>query len=349
MWKLLVVGCNGIVRSWLNAMKDNAEIQVIALVDIIRERCEGINKDYGFNAEIFENMDEAFAKTKTNLVLDCTPPSVHRDVVIKALKSGRYVIGEKPMTDSMEAAKEILAVVDESGKSYFVMQNRRYLNGIQTLKQELAKTYLGRPYLITCDMFLGAHFMGARNGEGDFRNKMDHPVLIDMLIHTFDQARYIAGDRRAISAYCQELNPPNSWYKGDAIALCTFEFEDNIALSLRGSWATKCENTTAHGAWKVYCTDGTACWDGDQHVWVTRAQPVPGRGYFEEEGVREDITLSYKGREVHAGCVDAMLDALRVNGSMMTDCHNNIHSLAMVYACIKSSSAERKIYLKDIY
>jgi len=348
MWKVMVVGCNNITRSWLNAFQNHGGVQVVTLVDLIRERCERINADYGYNADIYESMDEGFSKSDANLVLDGTPPFAHYEVVIKGLKSGRHVIGEKPLSDNMKSAILMINAADEAGKSYFVMQNRRYLAGIQTLRHELAKTYLGRPYLITCDMMIGAHFMGARNGVGDFRNTMAHPVLVDMLIHTFDQARYIVGDVRAISAYCQELNPPNSWYKGNAIALCTFEFEDGIVLSLRGSWATKCENTTSHGNWKIYCTDGTACWDGDQRVWVSKAQMVPQVGYYEEEGIREDIPFSYAGREGHAGCVDAMLEALNRGGVMMTDCHNNIHSLAMVYACIESSKIGQKVYFKDL-
>ncbi len=348
MWKVMVVGCNGIVRKWLDAFKEHDDVAVVTLVDVMRERCEKINEDYGYGAAVYEDMDEAFAQSAANLVLDGTPPSVHRDVVVKALQSGRNVIGEKPMSDSLEAAKEMIAAAEESGKSYFVMQNRRYLDGIQTLRQQLNKTYLGRHYLVCCDMFIGAHFMGAADGRGDFRNSMEHPVLIDMLVHTFDEARFIVGDAKATSAYCQEMNPPNSWYKGDAIALCTFEFDDGSVLSLRGSWATKCENTTAHGAWRVYCTDGTVCWDGAERVWVSKAQTLPSGGYFEEEGVREEIPLNYPGRKEHAGCVDDMLKALRSGGTMMTECHNNFHSLAMVYACIESSKTGRKVYLQEI-
>lgn len=75
------------------------------------------------------------------------------------------------------------------------------------------------------------------------------------------------------------------------------------------------------------------------------AQPVPSAGYFEEEGVREEIPLSYAGREDHAGCVDDMLSALNRGQTMMTDCRNNIHSLEMVYACIRSAETGRKCFL----
>lgn len=346
MWNILVVGCNGITRKWLEALKGREDTNLIGFADPVTERAEALRETYAPDAQVFASMDEAFAACEPNLVLDGTPPFVHHSVVTTALKHGCYAIGEKPMADDLNEAYDMVKCASESGKTYFVMQNRRYLAGIQTMRTELAKTYLGKPYLVTCDMFLGAHFMGPGGGKPDFRNKMEHPVLVDMLIHTFDEARYILGDKRAVSAYCQEMNPPNSWYDHPAIALCIFEFEDGSILSLRGSWATKCENTTSHGAWRVYCTDGTICWNGDQIVTVNRAQTVPDRGYVEEEGIRETIPLSYKGREEHAGCVDDMMAALNRGSTMMTDCHNNIHSLEMVHACIESSKTGKKVAIQ---
>lgn len=240
-----------------------------------RRAAEALRAAYAPGAKVYDGADAALEDCKANLVLDATPPFVHHAVVTRALREGRCVLGEKPMADDLDRAREMVACAQESGRPYFVMQNRRYLRGIQTLRAELAKTYLGKPYLVTCDMFLGAHFMGPGDGRPDFRNRMEHPVLVDMLIHTFDQARFLLGEKRAVSAYCQELNPPNSWYDHPAIALCTFSFEDGSVLSLRGSWATKCENTTSHGFWRVYCTDGTACWDGAERVWVSRRSPFP--------------------------------------------------------------------------
>ena len=41
---------------------------------------------------------------------------------------------------------------------------------------------------------------------------MESPLILDMAIHTFDQARFITG-ADPVSVYCHEFNPPGSWYK----------------------------------------------------------------------------------------------------------------------------------------
>lgn len=347
MWKVLVIGCNGITQKWLNSFKTRADIQIVGFADPIIERAQALKRIYARDAAVFSDHVQALEQCPANLVLDATPPHIHHSVVTAALQSGKHIIGEKPMSDSLDAAIDMVRVSDQTGKRYLVMQNRRFLSGIQTLRAQLDNQTLGTPYLVTCDMFLGAHFR-PDNGTRDFRYSMQHPLLVDMLIHTFDQARYILGDCPVTSAYCQELNPPDSWYDHPAIALCTFEFDNGAVLSLRGSWATRSENTTSHGAWRVYCTQGSVCWDGADRVWKRVAQPVPPTGYIEEEGILEEVPLLMQGRSEHAGCVDAMLDALYKGTPMMTDCHNNIHSLQMVHACIQSAAQGQKVACSSI-
>lgn len=65
---------------------------------------------------------------------------------------------------------------------------------------------------IHADFFIGAHFVG-------FRERMEHPLLLDMAIHTFDQARFLLGSAKAETALCMAFNPASSWYDGCASAI----------------------------------------------------------------------------------------------------------------------------------
>jgi predicted dehydrogenase len=195
---------------------------------------------------------------------------------------------------------------------------------------------------MSADMLLGAHFTG-------FRNEMEHPLLVDMSVHTFDEARYLLGEANAVSAYCQEYNPPNSRYKGAAAADCIFEMDNGVIISFRLSWASRSENTSSHGRWTLSCDSGAAVWDGYNGVWLNEAQPVPAdAGYYEEEGLRREIAVPKDSLEGHAGCLDDMFTAIIKNESMHTDCHNNIHSLAMMLACVKSAETGKKVMLATL-
>src|SRR5690606_19566584 len=104
------------------------------------------------------------------------------------------------------------------------------------------------------DFFLGPHF-------GGFRDAMDSPLIVDMAIHTFDQARFISG-ADPVSVYCHEYNPPGSWYAGNASAVCIFEMSDGSLFTYRGSWCAEGFPTSWESDWRATGSRGTARWDG---------------------------------------------------------------------------------------
>ncbi|MDR2648120.1 MAG: Gfo/Idh/MocA family oxidoreductase [Clostridiales bacterium] len=339
MFSVIVAGCGSIVNKWFENALAREDVKITAVVDPIEKNAVAHKERYGLNCPVFGNISEAFGKVEANLVFNTTPPAMHEEIIISALMNGLDVFTEKPLADSVEAARDIILAADETGRKCFVLQNRRYLYGIRTLRSLIEKEAVGKPFHISVDMLLGAHFTG-------FRNEMEHPLLLDMSIHTFDEARYLLGDVTAVSAYCQEYNPPHSWYRGEGAADAIFEMSGGTVISFRGSWIGRAENTSSHGRWTVSCGEGAAVWDGYRGVWLNEAQPVrPDAGYYEEEGLRREIALLRDGREEHDGCLDAMFNALKTGRAMQTDCHNNIHSLAMTRACIKSSVTGEKVML----
>ncbi len=113
---------------------------------------------------------------------------------------------------------------------------------------------IGRVGYVGADFFLGPHF-------GGFREAMESPLILDMAIHTFDQARFITG-ADPVSVYCQEFNPPGSWYAGNASAICIYEMSDGSVFCYRGSWCAEGAPTSWEAAWRVTGEQGTALWDG---------------------------------------------------------------------------------------
>ena len=99
-------------------------------------------------------------------MVDVTIPEAHRDVTLQALAAGVPVLGEKPMADSMERAREMVAASEKSGKLYMVSQSRRYDARLWAFRQLIAEQ-VGTPGILNSDFYLGAHFGGfsRRNGE----------------------------------------------------------------------------------------------------------------------------------------------------------------------------------------
>jgi len=267
------------------------------------------------------------ADVKPDIVFDCTVPEAHAAITIAALENGCHVLGEKPLADSMENARKMVAAAKKAGRLYAVIQNRRYDKNIRRLKAFLDSGVLGRVGSISSDFFVGAHF-------GGFRDRMAHVLLLDMAIHTFDAARFLAGSD-PVSVACMEWNPPGSWYERDASAAAIFRLRDGCVYSYRGSWCAEGLMTSWESGWRITGEKGTVLWDGGEGM---RAEVVAKAGGFHSELSAVGVPEGDFGEKTggHLGIMREFVRCVRDGGIPETAAEDNIKSLAMVFAAIKS-------------
>jgi predicted dehydrogenase len=266
-------------------------------------------------------------------VFDCTIPEAHVDVTLTALQHGCHVLGEKPLADSMENARRSVAAAQAAGKIYAVIQNRRYDPNLLRLCDFLASGAIGKVTTVDADFYIGAHF-------GGFRDHMQHVLLLDMAIHTFDAARKIAG-ADPLAVYCHEWNPAGSWYDHDAAAVAIFEMSDDLVFTYRGSWCAEGLNTTWESEWRIVGTTGSVRWNGADRF---QAQVVAETGGF--FSTWKDLNLPPGPQEMatgHAGVIREFVDCVRTGGIPQTTASDNIKSLAMVFAAIASAEQQQRV------
>ncbi len=90
---------------------------------------------------------------------------------------------------------------------------------------------------------------------------MSNVLLLDMAIHTFDAARFVC-DADPVAVYCDEFNPPWSWYRGNASSTVIFEMSGGLRYTYRGSWCAEGRATSWEAEWRAVGPNGTATWDG---------------------------------------------------------------------------------------
>lgn len=335
MFKVVLVGCGGISNAWLKPALEFDDIEFVGLVDLNQKNAESLNEKYNLNVKAGIDLEKMLDEAKPDIVFDCTVPSAHCGVTVTALEHGCHVLGEKPMAESMDDARRMLAAAENSGKTYAVIQNRRYQKEIVAYRNLLQSGLLGEVTTLNADFYIGAHFDG-------FRAEMDHVLLVDMAIHSFDQARFICG-KEPISVYCHEWNPKGSWYSHGASAMCIFEMSDGVVFNYRGSWCPEGMNTSWECSWRAVCENGSALWDGAQKI---EAEMVDGDkgSIFPQKKVEcsiEDIAFSR-----HAGVIREFLDSLKTGKKPQTICSDNIKSLSMVLSAVESAEKGVKVALR---
>ncbi len=333
----VLVGCGGISRAWLEAVRSIPGLTMAGFVDINPDAARTRAAEYGWTeAMIGAELEPVLAQTQPDIVFDCAVPEAHLPVTLTALAQGCHVLGEKPLAASMAEARQMVAAAEASGRLFAVMQNRRYDANIRRLAAFLRAGAIGQITTVNADFYIGAHF-------GGFRDVMPHVLLLDMAIHTFDAARLIAGaDPRAV--YCYEWNPTGSWYARDASAVAIFEMSEGVVFTYRGSWCAEGLRTTWESDWRIVGTQGSVRWDGADGF---QAEVVAERGGFfstvrSVELPPPPVDARSGG---HAGAIGEFVACVRTGATPETIAADNIKSLAMVFGAIESAASQTRVEL----
>ena len=104
--KVGVIGIGEIAKLHLNALKETNQ-EIVAICDIIPERCESAIKEFSLNAKTYENYQEMIDCEKLDAVHICTPHYLHAEMIIYALNKNVNVLSEKPVAISLAQLDEI--------------------------------------------------------------------------------------------------------------------------------------------------------------------------------------------------------------------------------------------------
>ncbi|ODT16657.1 MAG: oxidoreductase [Kaistia sp. SCN 65-12] len=336
MQRAVLIGCGAMSRAWLEAAKTIEGLEIVGLADINADAARARAAEFGLtDIVIATSIEELIAEAKPDIVFDVVIPAARHAIVSTALAAGCHVLSEKPMAETLDQARDLIARAKAAGKLHVVVQNRRYLEGVRRIRNAIEVGAIGDVTSIHCDFFLAPHF-------GGFREQMDHVLLLDMAIHTFDAARFMSGTAPE-AVYCREWNPKNSWYKQGSSAAAIFELGDGVIFNYRGSWCADGLMTSWESAWRIIGTKGTLVWDGHQDI---RAE-IAGKavtGLFSEVAATGIPPLGTSDRTGgHLGVMQDFIAATRGGAEPETVGHQNIKSLAMVFGAIESAETGRRI------
>lgn len=329
--RFLLVGAGSMGRGWVRNVAANPEAVLVGIVDLepgTAAAAAGLYAEHGGGAvPSGDSLSGLAASTHPDAVIDVTVPRAHHAVTVEALRLGLPVLGEKPAAGTLAEALSLAATVECTGGLFMVSQSRRYNTHFLQLRR-LARA-LAPIGMVTHTFARAPHF-------GGFRDQMDDPLLVDMAIHPFDAARTLLEGHPA-SVYCESFNPPWSWYRGDAAAAATFEFDGGARFVYSGSWCSAGLETSWNGSWRVSGARGTALWDGDN---PPRGTAEAGTELTPDPSSSEPLGI--------AGSLVEFIAALRTGDRPQGEIHDNVFSLAMVEAAVRSARTGRRIRIADL-
>ncbi len=257
-----LVGMRGIGATHAQAYSKDALAKLVAVCDVVKERADTIGQKYG--AKVYYDLNEMIKNEELD-ILDVTTGgydngSWHFEPAMAGLEAGKHVLVEKPLSNNIEEARQLVAKAAEKGLYLGCNLNHYFTPPADQGKKYIQQGQMGE--LIYC-----VHRMGFNGGEEAYSpatssRMKDLPYfhLRAFLSHPFANLRYFCGDITHVQAFVDR--PGFRRRAGDAmlsIASIHVRFANGCVgylLSQRG------DATYGLGGWwslEVAGTKGTFC------------------------------------------------------------------------------------------
>lgn len=341
--KLVQVGLGGWGWSWLDIVQNSPDWELAAVVDIDANRLKAAGERYGLGEEgRHTSLKGAFDAVRPDACLVVVPPEVHAPVAIEAARLGLHVLVEKPIAETIAEARAMVAAAHDHGVTLMVNQNYRFRRAPTTVRKLIADGLIGDVGSIFINFQKAAHF------GGGFREKMAHPLIVDMAIHHFDQLRGTAGFE-PIEVTARSWNPKWSWFDGDASASAIFRSATGAVAVYSGSWVSQGWETTWDGDWRIQGTEGEIHW-AENRIEVSPKSVFTSvflSGAKEAHG-RLDFDLLPLELEDRLASLHEFHQAIAAKRPPATSGEDNLHTIATVLATRLSIERGETVTLAEV-
>ncbi|MFW5830381.1 MAG: Gfo/Idh/MocA family protein, partial [Planctomycetota bacterium] len=136
-----IIGCGRISTAYFNGASKFGIIKAVACADINMQAATEKAAEHGC---IAQTVPELLANDAVDIVINLTIPAVHADISLQALRAGKHVYSEKPLTVQLSEADEVLAFAEERGLRVGCAPDTCLGAGLQTCRKLIDYDWLGR-------------------------------------------------------------------------------------------------------------------------------------------------------------------------------------------------------------
>lgn len=223
MLKVAVIGLGHIGRTHVNYYSQNKYAQLVALCDILAERVDPVAQQYGVRA--YHDLDEMLASEQIDAVSVATAGPEngghHYEPTMKCLGAGKHVLVEKPISNNIEHAREMVRFSREQGVLLGVDLNHRFTPAADRARQLLDEGAMGEVLFVNMALWIN----NPNESSPWFHLRALHP-------HSIDVMRTFAGPIRRVQAFMHK-GPGRSIWSNASINV---QFASGAVGHLTGSY-----------------------------------------------------------------------------------------------------------------
>ncbi len=241
---IAIIGMGGMGNWHRELLESFGDIVCAGSFDIDPKR-QDFARDRGLKA--YESMEALLADETVDIVTVATPNDTHKEIALAAMRAGKAVVSEKPVTLSSADLAEMIECADRCGVFFTVHQNRRWDKDYLIMKKVYEDGLLGGVFNIE------SRVHGSRGIPGDWRGRKEQGggMVLDWGVHILDQLLQMIPEK-IVSVYAKLTHVTNYdvddgfkiflTYESGLTALAEVGTSNFIALP---RWYMQGENGTA--------------------------------------------------------------------------------------------------------
>lgn len=200
---IAVVGCGRIANgAHFPALNSLGNVRVKYACDLIEEKARLVKERYPDLVEnVITDYKVALADEEVEAVFVLTPNYAHYTVTMDALRAGKHVMCEKPVTVSYDLSAEMAKEAEKQGKILNIGVCNRYHRSVERLAEMNASGEFGKLYHVYCS-FRDFRMIPGLGGDFTTKSQSGGGVLIDWGIHFLDLILYILDGAKIKSVTC---------------------------------------------------------------------------------------------------------------------------------------------------
>ncbi len=201
-----VIGCGRIARNaHFPALTKQDDVRIKYACDIILDKAKAAQEKWPKIENVIEDYKIALADPEVEAVFVLTPNFAHYTITMDALRAGKHVLCEKPITVNYELSCEMAAEAEKQGKMLNIGVCNRHHKSVEEIRRLVEEGKFGNIYHIYCS-FRGFRSIPGLGGAFTTKAQSGGGVLIDWGVHFLDIALYVLGGAKLESVSCNAYN-----------------------------------------------------------------------------------------------------------------------------------------------
>jgi len=325
------LGHNGMAHARTHAAVGKSEI--VALCDFNQERLEAAGREFGVDALY---ADESFHEHPgMEAVSVHTGDYQHKDPFVKAVRGGKHVLVEKPLANSEEDVREMVAAVDEAAPGLKVQVGYvlRFNPVFERIRALAGDGSLGDVFYMEADYI---HNLLYQVGQVDAvmggNWYLDHEYpLVGGGSHALDLLRWISG-KQVVGAQALGNHRGSPEMRHDDCQVGLFRFEDGTIAKIAALYAPRMAMAPYYNL-RVYGTGGT----------VERDQVALSSGPEDVHPEFAPVEAERTGGHPFEPEVEDWLDSILEDRPPRTPLHDGANSTMATLCAVRAAAEGRPV------